>query len=153
MMHSTRQDKSYIPVSVRSLCLATQQQKLLSSSRFDVFQAKYPDGILLRRSVFFTDTGKNPPTGPNNHQGVYCTACGDSVRETAWIASGRGAERHGPSVRSSYIIICIIIIIATTLLLLLLLLLYLLSLLLLLVLASGKRQGTSFQMASGNKQS
>ena len=53
-----------MPVSVKkhffylSLSHATQQQKLQSSPRFGVFKADYPTRFLLiRRSVFFTDTG------------------------------------------------------------------------------------------------
>ena len=40
-----------------SPCPAVKQQKLLSSFWFCVFEAKFPQDILLRRSVFFTDTG------------------------------------------------------------------------------------------------
>ena len=52
-----------IPVSVNnyslceSLCLAILWQKLLSSPRLGVYEAKCPVCLLLWRSVFFTDTG------------------------------------------------------------------------------------------------
>ena len=38
-----------------SLCLAREQQKLLSSPRFDVSQADFPKGPLLQR-IFFSQT-------------------------------------------------------------------------------------------------
>ena len=47
-----------------SLSGAIQQQKLLSSPWFGVFRAKSPRGLLLRRSVFFTDTGSKQDESP-----------------------------------------------------------------------------------------
>ena len=41
----------------RSLCPATQQQKLLSCPWVGVFRASYPEGCLLWLGVCFTDTG------------------------------------------------------------------------------------------------
>ena len=42
-----------------SPCPAVQQQKLLSSFCFGVFEANTFKCFLLRRSVFFTDTGRS----------------------------------------------------------------------------------------------
>ena len=47
-----------LPVSVKkrsfyeNLLLATQQQELLSRPLFGIFQAHFPKGIIIRRSVF-----------------------------------------------------------------------------------------------------
>ena len=56
----------YIYVSVNkhvsfcvSLCPAKHQQKLLSSPRLGALKAYLPEALLIRRSVFSTDTGKN----------------------------------------------------------------------------------------------
>ena len=46
-----------------SPCLAIPQQKLLSSPRFCAPKAYLPNSTLLRRSVFFTDTGYTPLHG------------------------------------------------------------------------------------------
>ena len=42
-----------------SLCFAIQQQRLLSSPRFGALKAYAPEGLLIRRNVLFTDTGRD----------------------------------------------------------------------------------------------